>query len=129
MSRLWMMNLHYLYIKIILLSRITSDSKTNLGSGLEKIFASIPKNSFSCTTDMTKNKVFSSSIGEILIWRTPNLEELGTPMMSNQSAGNMQLEGKLYLIISRGVPIIYYKSIISVIFNRNFEILNVKSIY
>jgi hypothetical protein len=34
-----------------------------------------------------------------------------------------------YMVIFRGVPIIYYKAIISVIFNRNFEILNVKSTY
>ncbi len=34
-----------------------------------------------------------------------------------------------YIVKFRGVPIIYYKAIISVIFNRNFEILNVKSTY
>ena len=49
--------------------------------------------------------------------------------MSNHKDGNMRLEGTTYLINSRGVPIIYFKAIISVIFNRNFEILNVKSVY
>jgi hypothetical protein len=41
----------------------------------------------------------------------------------------MQFEGNSYIINQRGVPIIYYKSIISVIFNRNFEMLNTKSAY
>jgi len=49
--------------------------------------------------------------------------------MWSQKDGNMQSEGMPYLINSRGVPIIYFKAIISVIFNRNFEILNVKSTY
>lgn len=50
-------------------------------------------------------------------------------MMSNLNDGNMRFVGKTYIINSRGVPIVYYKAIISVIFNRNFEILNVKAIY
>jgi hypothetical protein len=58
-----------------------------------------------------------------------NLEELEIQMMSNLNDGNMRFVGKTYIINSRGVPIVYYKAIISVIFNRNFEILNVKAIY
>lgn len=58
-----------------------------------------------------------------------NSAVLVTLTMLNHKDGNMQSEGNPYLINSRGVPIIYYKSIISVIFNRNFEILNVKSTY
>lgn len=41
----------------------------------------------------------------------------------------MRSEGMSFFSILRGVPIIYCKAIISVIFNRNFEILNVKSTY
>lgn len=124
-----MTKLQFLFTKIILSNKITNGSKTNPGSDLENVSASTLKSSSFCIIGMTKSKADLSSIGEISTWKMHNSEESVTPMMWSQKDGNMQSEGMPYLINSRGVPIIYFKAIISVIFNRNFEILNVKSTY
>lgn len=113
----------------ILLNRITEDSKIRHGSGSVRICALIQRNSSSCTWDMISNRVCWSGTGRILIWRMQSLVGLGKLMMSSQSDGSTRYAGKHFIINSRGVPIIFYKSIISVIFNRNFKILNVKSTY
>jgi hypothetical protein len=107
---------------------IIKDFNKKIGLGFKKLFTSIQKYSFFCTIIMTNNKLVLLIIGETLTWKMHNLEESEIQIKLCPKDGNTLFESKCLLIL-RGVPIIYYNSIISVIFNKNFSILESKKNY
>jgi hypothetical protein len=90
-------------------------------------FSSIPINSSFYTQTTKLSKQPSWTVGrQPLISKLSNTERAETKRMWSQHDGNMQLRGKPSPLL-RGVPIEYYKIIISVIFNKNFN--NLKPYY
>ena len=101
--------------------RIIAGSKETSGTPSKIQFSSTPTNSYSFTLITNRNRKRCSVGGKppYPISKTSSTAKAGTTKTSSHPDGNTPSGGTL-LVYLRGVPIEYYKIMISVFFNKNF---------